>query len=118
MKHSQVILIILLSMLVATNAKSQTLMTCVTQTMSFCEGGQCRQIQNPNKSWVDLEPDKMKRCDNKGCDTHAIDTARSGEYLNISIGNKGYLLKIDGNGRFVEVATLGLTTIVKNGKCS
>ncbi len=108
----------LMSMFVDTDAQSQTLMTCVTQTMSACEGGQCRQIQYPNKSWVDLEPDKMKRCDNKGCDTHVIDTARSGEYLNISIGNKGYLLKIDGNGRFVEVATLGLTTIVKNGKCS
>jgi hypothetical protein len=118
MKLSPMIFIGLLSMFVATNAHSQTLMTCVTQAMSACEGGQCRQIQNPNKSWVDLEPDKMKRCDNKGCDTHAIDTARSGEYLNISIGNKGYLLKIDGTGKFVEVATLGLTTIVKNGKCS
>jgi len=117
MKHLPMILIGPLSMFIAINTQSQTLMTCVTQTMSACEGGQCRQIQNPNKSWVDLEPNKMKRCDNKGCDTHAIETARSGEYLNITIGNKGYLLKIDGTGKFVEVATIGLTTIVKNGKC-
>jgi hypothetical protein len=86
--------------------------------MSVCEEGQCRQIQNPNKSWVELEKDRMKKCDNRGCDTYPIDTARSGEFLNISIGNRGYLLKIDGSGKFVEVSTLGLIAIVKNGKCS
>lgn len=118
MKNFLPVLVGLLSILTAINAQSQTLMTCMTQAMSVCEEGQCRQMQNPNKSWLELEKDRMKKCDNRGCDTYPIDTARSGEFLNITIGNRGYLLKIDGSGKFVEVSTLGLISIVKNGKCS
>lgn len=111
------VLVGILSFFVATKSQSQILMTCVTQVFNVCEDGQCRQISNPNKSWVELEQDKMKKCDNKSCDTYPIDATRSGEFLNIAIGNRGYLLKIDGGGKFVEVSTLGLITIVKNGKC-
>ncbi len=118
MKNFWLMLIGFLALFTAINSQSQTLMTCVTQTMSVCEDGQCRLIQNPNKSWVELEKERMKKCDGKSCDLYAIDTARSGEFLNIAIGNRGYLLKIDGSRKFVEVSTLGLITIVKNGNCS
>jgi hypothetical protein len=115
-KHWSV-LIVVLSLFAAMKSHSQTSMTCVTQVFNVCEEGQCRQIINPNKSWVELELNKMKKCDGKSCDTYPVDVARSGEFINIAIGNRGYLLKIDGEGRFVEVSTLGLMTIVKNGKC-
>ncbi len=111
------VLIGILSLFATTKSQSQTSMTCVMQVFNVCEDGQCRQITNPNKSWVELGQDKMKRCDNKSCDTYPVDAVRSGEFLNIAIGNRGYLLKIDGGGNFVEVSTLGLITIVKNGRC-
>lgn len=118
MKNYLPIIIALLSFFVVTKSQSQIIMTCETQTFNVCESGQCRLIQNPNKSWIELEKDKLKKCDGKSCDTYAIDAAKSGAFLNIAIGNRGYLLKIDESGKFVEVSTLGLMTIVKNGKCS
>ncbi len=118
MKYILPIITGMLSLFTATNSQSQALMICMTQEFNVCEDGQCRQILNPNKSWIELEQDKMKKCEQKGCDTYTIETTRSGAFLNISIGNRGYLLKIDGIGKFVEISTLGLMTIVKNGKCS
>lgn len=118
MKNYLPIIFALLSFFVATKSQSQIIMTCEMQAFNVCESGQCRLIQNPNKNWIELEKDKMKKCDGRSCDIYTIDASRSGEFLNIAIGNRGYLLKIDGSGKFVEVSTLGLMTIVKNGNCS
>jgi|688.fasta_scaffold1269644_1 hypothetical protein len=92
-------------------------MTCKTQTMTACDDGVCQQVQSPNQSWIDLDSNTLKRCDNKGCDTYKSSVERSGEFINVSIGNKGYLLKVDGQGKFVEVATIMLKTIIKTGRC-
>ncbi len=118
MKNIIPLVVVMLSLFSTTRSQSQSIMTCVMQEFNVCEGGQCRKIQNPNRSWIELEQDKLKKCDGKSCDTYVSDVARSGEFINISIGNRGYFLKIDNNKNFVEVSTLGLLTIVKNGKCS
>jgi len=92
-------------------------MTCKTQTMTSCDEGLCQRVQSPNQSWIELDSNTLKRCDHKGCDTYKSSVERSGEFINVSIGNKGYLLKVDGQGKFVEVATIMLNTIIKTGRC-
>lgn len=60
----------------------------------------------------------VKRCDNRGCDTYEASVHTGGVFTNIQmLAPSGYLIKIQGDQEFVEIATLGLTVHYASGKC-
>jgi len=91
--------------------------SCETQISNICSEGTCKQLPNAGRSWIELEGSSLKRCDTRGCDEYEAFATRSGIFHNISIGNRGYILKIDEHSNFIEVATAGLSAIIKSGSC-
>lgn len=64
------------------------------------------------------------RCDAEGCDSYPIKVAPSGNYTQfIPSQGQAMLLKVAGDdplinkGEFVDIATLGTTTLISFGKC-
>jgi hypothetical protein len=66
---------------------------------------------------------QVQRCDREGCTAVEGSVARSGRgYLTFGALDRGYLVKfsldeLEGSGRFVELASIGLSVIVHQGIC-
>jgi len=67
---------------------------------------------------IDLARGVVERCDTKGCDAHQVSAARSGIYVNLSFGRGAAFIRLEEpTMAYMEVITLGLSTIVSHGSC-
>lgn len=67
---------------------------------------------------IDLARGVVERCDAKGCDAHQVSAARSGIYINLSFGRGAAFIRLEEpTMAYMEVITLGLSTIVSHGAC-
>lgn len=70
-------------------------------------------------SGVDLKRGTISRCDPKGCNIYPAQFNTSGNYVNISLPQGGYMAKMSLDGsQFSEVATIGGTVLLSFGSCS
>jgi hypothetical protein len=68
---------------------------------------------------LDHEAGTYERCDTRGCDSYTATYNRSGEFVNVALPERGVLAKLSlGDGKFLEVATLGLDTLAGFGTCA
>ncbi len=60
----------------------------------------------------------VNRCDDKGCDRYEAMFVTAGLYTSIQMSAaRGYLMKIEGNRSFIEIATSGLQVHYAAGTC-
>ncbi len=67
----------------------------------------------------------VRRCDRQGCDRIEVDVTISGAFVSLEQRNGPWFARLEpqflggreGEVRFVEVPTLGLTTLVYYGSC-
>jgi hypothetical protein len=90
---------------------------CTPSTHFVCDASHCKNAQPI--IWIELDFSKKqyRRCDQKGCDSYAMESSTAGIFTSVFI-NIGTLFKARNDGSdFVEVATLGTTTYNYFGKC-
>lgn len=92
---------------------------CTPKTRLDCDGTNCTKSQ-PVVSLILDRPNKtFSRCDTKGCDSYDAIFGSSGIYTNIQPRNpSGMMIKILGNREYIEMATIGLSTVFQNGSCA
>lgn len=91
--------------------------TCRSSKSVMCTTGVCTQIQKPDESWIEVTGSGVARCFSNGCDRYDAIREISGVYQVLTIPKSGYILKIDDELNFTEVATLGLRVLIKTGIC-
>jgi len=92
---------------------------CTPKTRLDCDGTSC----TPSKPIVYLildRPNKtFSRCDTKGCDKYNASFGSSGIYTNIQASSPiGLMVKVLGNREYIEMATIGLSSVFQNGSCT
>ena len=92
---------------------------CDVHEKHRCLAGGCSSVNPSVFIGLDHEAGIYERCDAKGCDVYAATFARSGEFVNIALPERGLLAKLSlEDGQFPEVATLGLDTLTSFGTCT
>lgn len=83
-----------------------------------CSSNSCENVVPTITSHIDTKGSTYSRCDAKGCDDYRASVTKSGDFINIALPERGMLAKISIDNGFVEVATVGLTTLISYGVCS
>ncbi len=92
---------------------------CTPKTRLDCDGTNCTQSQPVVYLILDRQNKTFSRCDTKGCDAYDAIFGSSGIYTNIQPRNpSGMMIKVLGNREYIEMATIGLSTVFQNGSCS
>ena len=90
---------------------------CQPESMNTCVDGICNSTKpNITLFWKPKEQ-KIGRCNSSSCDYYKVVVSHSGAFTNISLPANGMLVRIGEDGMYTEVVTLGLMTIVYNGRC-
>ncbi len=92
-------------------------LTCIPKSEALCNEGVCKEAHSDPPNWTVIEKGKLSRCDPRGCDTYVPKITPSGLYTNFALPERGYLLKVDAEGNYVEVVTFGLMVRYKTGLC-
>ena len=94
-------------------------MQCVFAQKEQCQSGSPCFTIPANRVWVklDVAARVYSRCEAEGCDKHAIQIARGGDWANINFPGKAMLAKLSVRGDLVEAVTLNDTTLISFGKC-
>lgn len=83
-----------------------------------CEPTGCAPSERTVFNMIDPDRGIYARCDMEGCDEYLATMSVSGDHVNIALPERGMLAKIAlDDGAFVEVATLGMSTLVSFGTC-
>ena len=105
------------------NSLSYTLpthnMICLPNIKFICNPqSKCYQVKPTVFILFDGLLDTFYRCDNQPCDSYEVRTDTSGDYTNFTpIVPNGTIWKVNKNGNYVEVATIGAETYISYGKC-
>lgn len=90
---------------------------CKPVVMDFCTPKSCEprkpmafQVWHPNTG-------KYDRCDDDGCSTFDGEVTYSGSYANVTFSGRSLLFKVSSSNKFIEIATLGNSTLVYRGQC-
>ena len=90
----------------------------IFEKMICGQGKTCESIKNEIVIQLEFEKQIYSRCDAKGCDNYKAQFYPSGEYINISVGERGVLAKLSRDGSsFVEAATIGNQILLSFGSC-
>jgi hypothetical protein len=91
---------------------------CTPKTPLDCDGTNCTESQPVVYLILDRANKTLSRCDTKGCDTYDAFFGSSGLYTNIQPRNPtGLMVKVLGNREYIEMATIGLSTVFQHGSC-
>lgn len=91
---------------------------CVPDTKTACDRTSCS--ADTANVWVELDrrASTYARCDSKGCDTYSADFNSAGAFTNIHPKSpNGTMVKVLGDRKYIEIATIGLTSLVSEGSC-
>ncbi len=91
---------------------------CTPKTRLDCDGASCDKSQPVVYLILDRSNKTFSRCDTKGCDSYDAIFGSSGIYTNIQPRNpSGMMIKVLGDREYIEMATIGLSTVFQNGSC-
>lgn len=91
---------------------------CTPTTKVFCDRTSCE--KDSPSVWVELDrrAKTFSRCDVKGCDTYKGNFETAGVFTNIQgVTPMGTMIKVLGDRKYIEVATIGLSSLISNGTC-
>lgn len=103
-----------------------TKLSCFPTSRFDCYGGSCTPVAPATYYFVDYgtESGTYFRCDAEGCDSYPVEVNLSGEFTQfIPSQGQAMLFKVvtgdilSNKGEFVDVATLGIGTIISSGRC-
>ena len=90
---------------------------CIPQSVNHCEDNKCVQTDINKDDRIIVNKSEIQLCERSKCTTYPAEFSKSGVFTNISIGNRGYILKIDDEGNFMQVSSIMLKIIYKVGVC-
>jgi len=92
---------------------------CTPKTRLDCDGTNCTQSQPVVYLILDRTNEIYSRCDTKGCDIYDANFGSGGIYTNIQARDpNGAMIKVLGNRQYIEMATIGLSTVFQSGSCT
>ena len=111
-------LCLLFSLVVSVDAAA-AVVRCDVQTKHQCTPDGCEPLSPATWALLDARAGTYARCDDRGCDEYAASYARAGDFVTISLPERGMLAKLSvSDGRFLEVATIGTTALTSFGACA
>lgn len=117
MKSVGISLLVTGGLLVSSAASAQTV-RCEIRTKHQCDAQGCQNVSPSVWDILDLKSRSIARCDSKRCDAYLAQFSTSGNYVNISVPDRGFSAKMSSDGSaFTEIATLGTTVLVSFGSC-
>jgi hypothetical protein len=92
---------------------------CDVDAKFSCGPAGCGSVAPGVTARIDPERRFYAWCDARGCDKYSgALVSRSGDFVNVALPEHGLLAKLAlSDGAFVEVATLGTTTLLSYGRC-
>lgn len=111
--------LLILASAVTTTPVAAVPMTCRMVSKQQCDAGRACVATDASKVFVKLDvvARRYQRCDRFGCDTYTPEVAWSGGWINMTLPRNAMLARLDAQGNFVEVATLGSAVLVSHGRC-
>ena len=92
---------------------------CTPKTRLDCVGTNCTQSKPIVYLILDRSNKTFSRCDTKGCDSYDANFGSGGIFTNIQPRNpSGMMIKVLGNREYIEMVTIGLSTVFQDGRCS
>lgn len=92
---------------------------CSPTSKVFCDRTSC--TSDTPSVWVilDRRAKTFSRCDTKGCDTYDGQFESAGAFTNIQSKNPmGEMIKVLGDRKYIEIATLNLGLFISSGVCT
>lgn len=91
--------------------------TCRPSTAQICEAGGCEK-QAP-KVWLRWKPkaNSIERCGADGCDAYTPTISYSGSWANLSIPDRGMMVRMTASGQYLEILTQMDTVLIYRGLC-
>jgi hypothetical protein len=90
---------------------------CIPQFVNYCEDNKCTQTDIIKDDRIIVNTSDIQLCEKSKCTTYPAEFSKSGVFTNVSIGNRGYILKIDDEGNFMQVSSIMLKILYKVGVC-
>jgi len=91
---------------------------CDTKTQYSCNKTGCSNTTPTVWVELDLASRIYRRCDEKGCDDHAMTYSRSGIYTVVTVGGGTFLKVLNDGSEFVDIASLGTLVLNSFGVCT
>ena len=101
------------------SAKAWKKLKCTPKSGFICTKHECKKRDIKSFLILDKENKIIKRCEKENnCERFKAQFAQTGVYFNIQTsGPVGTLIRILGDSRFKEIATVGLDAYIVNGNC-
>jgi hypothetical protein len=91
---------------------------CTPESTQACSSDGCKKVLPTVFLAYDESNNMIYRCDNKPCDGYLVEEGKSGTYTNITpVNPNGLAVKISNENKYMEVASMGLSTLTSYGSC-
>jgi len=90
---------------------------CIPESVNYCEDKKCTQLDVIKDDRIIVNTSDIQLCERSKCTTYPSVFSKSGVFTNVRIGNRGYILKIDDEGNFMQVSSIMLKILYKVGVC-
>ncbi len=100
------------------DAKAWKKIKCEPKSGFICTKHECKEREAGGFIILDKENNMVKRCENKVCEEFGARFDQTGVFINIQAeGPVGTLIRVLGDYRYKEIATVALDAYINNGEC-
>ena len=102
------------------DARSWRKLRCDIEGSVLCDGPDCRRTEDQKGVFLvlDRKNNSWLHCNPVACDEYKGAFALSGLCVNVQGSAPiGYMIKVEGKSKFIQVRTVGLISTVSNGNC-
>lgn len=100
-------------------AKDWNKIKCVPKSGFICTKHECKKREVSSFLILDKKAKLIKKCDKDICQEFKGEFEQIGVFTNVqSTGSFGTLIRVLGDNRYKEIATVGLDAYIANGNCS
>lgn len=100
------------------DAKAWKKIKCEPKSGFICTKHECKKRDAVYTLILNKEEKTVTRCEGKNCETFEATFEQTGVFFNIqSKGPVGSLIRVLGDYRYKEIATVGLDAYIANGEC-
>lgn len=100
------------------DAKAWKKIKCEPKSGFLCTKHACKERPADHYLILDKEAQTVTRCEGKECDTIDAEFEQTGVFYNIqATGPVGVLIRVLGDYRYKEIATVALDAYIANGEC-
>jgi len=100
------------------DAKAWEKIKCEPKSGFICTKHECKKRPSDHSLVLDKKAKTVTRCEGSNCESFDAEFEQTGVFFNIQAkGPVGTLIRVLGDYRYKEIATVGLDAYIANGEC-